>query len=335
MGARKILLGHGSGGRLMHDLIRGLLLNKLNNPVLKDLSDSALLDIKGPLAFTTDSFVVSPLFFPGGDIGKLAVCGTVNDLTVSGASPECLSLSLIIEEGFDYALLEKIVDSISKTAKQAGVKIVTGDLKVVEHQAADKIFINTSGIGRIIKGRKLSVRNICVGDKVIVSGDIARHGLSVLAKRKGLDLGFAINSDCAALNGLLVPILKKTDAIKFMRDPTRGGVATTLNEIAESSGFGIRVEEKCLPVSNKIRAACELLGIDPLYVANEGRVIIIVKKDSAEKVLNLLKKNRLGQGSEVIGSLTKENKGKVILKTSLGTERILDMLSSEPLPRIC
>jgi len=335
MASEKILLSHGSGGRLAHNLIRELFLQRFNNPILKELADSACISYKEKLAFTTDSFVVSPIFFPGGDIGKLAVCGTVNDLVMLGAVPEYLSLALIIEEGLDYKVLEKIVDSISFNTRNAGVNIVTGDLKVVEIGACDKIFINTSGIGRILKNRFISVRNIRPGDKIIVTGEIAQHGLSVLARRKELDLGFNIQSDCAALNALLIPVLKKTDAVKFMRDPTRGGVATTLNEVAEAADLGIFIDEKNIPVSSKVRAACELLGIDPLYVANEGRAILIVRKGSEKKVLSLLKKYPLGRKAQIIGQVTKENKGRVILNTALGTQRIIDMLTSEPLPRIC
>jgi hydrogenase expression/formation protein HypE len=335
MSNRKILLSHGSGGRLMHGLIKDLLLRKLTNPILKELSDSALINYKDRLAFTTDSFVVNPLFFPGGDIGKLAVCGTVNDLVMVGAVPEYLSLALIIEEGLDYKILERIIDSISIHAKKSGAHFVTGDIKVVEKGACDKIFINTSGIGRIIKNNKLSVKNIAAGDRVIVTGKIGQHGLAVLAKRKELGLGFNIHSDCSPLNDLIIPILRKTDTIAFMRDPTRGGIATTLNEIAESSLHGIVIEEKNIPISTKVKAACELLGIDPLYVANEGRAIIVVRKEAAKRVLTLLRKHPLGRNAQIIGTVVKEPKGRVILNTILGTQRIVDMLTSEPFPRIC
>lgn len=319
----------------MHNLIKGLLLKKLNNPILKELSDSACINYKDRLAFTTDSFVVSPLFFPGGDIGKLAVCGTINDLMMLGAIPEYLSLALIIEEGFDYRALEKVVDSLSFHSRKARVHFVTGDIKVVEKGACDKIFINASGIGRIIKDKKLSIKNIEPGDKIIITGNIAQHGLAVLAKRKELDLGFNIKSDCAALSGLLIPVLEKTDAIKFMRDPTRGGAATTLNEIAESAQLGILLEEKNIPVSTRVRVACELLGIDPLYVANEGRAILAVSRESVKKVLSLLRRHPLGRNAQIIGTAVRQPKGRVILNTILGTQRIVDMLTSEPLPRIC
>jgi hydrogenase expression/formation protein HypE len=335
MADQKILLAHGSGGRLAHDLIKGLFLKKFNNPILKELTDSASLDYKERLAFTTDSFVVSPIEFPGADIGKLAVCGTVNDLVMQGAEPQYLSLAFIIEEGLDYKVLEKIVASISLNAAKAKVKIVTGDLKVVEKGACDKIFINTSGIGKILKNKNLSAKCIRPADKIILTGEIAQHGLSVLAKRKELDLGFNIQSDCAALNALLIPVLKKTDAIRFMRDPTRGGVATTLNEVAEAANLGIFIDEKNIPVSSKVRAASELLGIDPLYVANEGRAILIVRKGSEKKVLSLLKKHPLGRNAKIIGEVRVEQKGRVVLNTFLGTSRIIDMLTGEPLPRIC
>jgi len=330
-----IILGHGSGGRLMHALIKDLLLKKLKNPVLKELSDSAFIDYKEKLAFTTDSFVVSPLFFSGSDIGKLAVCGTVNDLVMLGAVPEYLSLALIIEEGLEKKILERVINSIARSAKDAGVAIATGDLKVVEKGAADKLFINTSGIGRIVGKRRFSVKNIRAGDAVMVTGEIGQHGLAVLAKRKELDLGFNITSDCAALHSLLIPLVRKTDAIRFMRDPTRGGVATTLNEIAEASGFGVSLDEKAIPVSSKVRVACELLGIDPLYVANEGRAILIVRPAAAKKVVQALRRHPLGRNTRIIGAIVKKPARRVILNTILGTQRIVDMLTTEPLPRIC
>lgn len=319
----------------MHELIEKLMLKKLNNPILRELSDSAFINYREKIAFTTDSFVVSPLFFLGGDIGKLAVCGTVNDLVMQGANPEYLSLALIIEEGLDYDLLEKIVDSISCHAKKAGVCFVAGDIKVVEKGSCDRIFINTSGIGRITTKGKLSLKNIRAGDKVIVTGEIGQHGIAVLSKRKELDLGFNIRSDCNALNGLIIPVLKKTEGIRFMRDPTRGGVATTLNEVVEACGLGIIIDEKHIPVSSKVRVACELLGIDPLYVACEGRAMLIVENKNANKVLSLLKKHRLGRNAKIIGEVVKEPRKRLILNTILGTQRIVDMLTSEPLPRIC
>jgi len=331
----EILLGHGSGGRLTHELIRDALLKKLDNPVLRELGDSAVIDYKERIAFTTDSFVVSPLFFPGGDIGKLAVTGTVNDLVMLGAVPEYISLALIIEEGLRVSVLEKVIDSVARSAKEARVRVVTGDTKVVEKLAADKLFINTSGLGRVLGRRRLTLKNISPGDKIIITGNIAEHGLSVLAKRKGPGLGLNIRSDCASLAGLIIPLLEKTRAIKFMRDPTRGGVATTLNEIAEGAGLGIEIEEKKLPLSDKVRAASELLGIDPLYVANEGKALLVVSRQEAEKVVGLLKLHPLGRRAAIIGAVTRREPGRVISRTLFNTERVLDMLVSDPLPRIC
>ncbi|MDD2751775.1 MAG: hydrogenase expression/formation protein HypE [Candidatus Omnitrophica bacterium] len=335
MKTQKILLGHGSGGILTHKLIKEVFLKRLKNPVLEELGDSAYIDYREKIAFTTDSFVVSPLFFPGGDIGKLAVCGTINDLTVMGAQPEYLSLALIIEEGLDFSLLEKIADSIALTARKAGVAIATGDIKVVERGACDKLFINTAGIGRLISRKKLSPKNLVPGDKVIITGNIGQHGLAVLARRQSLDLNFHIQSDCAALNHLLLPLLKQTQAVKFMRDPTRGGLATTLNEVTQSCGLGIELEEKAIPISSQVRAACELLGIDPLYVANEGAAVLVVRKDAAGQVLRFLKKNPLAKNAKIIATVVKEHPGKVVLRTLLDTRRIVEMLTSEPLPRIC
>lgn len=319
----------------MHALIKDLFLARLDNPVLRELGDSARLPLKENTAFTTDSFVVSPLFFPGGDIGKLAVCGSINDLVMRGALPEYLSLAFIAEEGLEIAILEKVVASIASAARASGVHIATGDFKVVEKGAADKLFINTCGVGRIISKKNLSISAIRPKDKIILTGEIGMHGLAVLAKRKELSLGFNISSDCAALDKLLLPVVRKASTLRFMRDPTRGGVATTLNEIAESSGLGIVIDEKSIPVSSKVRAAGELLGIDPLYVANEGKAIIVVGAQEAHKVLAQLKKHPLGRSARIIGSVEKSPKAKVVLKTILGTERIIDMLTSEPLPRIC
>jgi len=335
MATEKILLSHGSGGGLMHNLIRGLFLEKLNNPVLGRLSDSALIDYKEKLAFTTDSFVVSPLKFPGSDIGKLAVCGTVNDLVVAGAVPEYLSVGFIIEEGLDYKVLEETVESLAGAAKKSKVMVACGDTKVVERGACDKLFINTSGIGRIVAQRIPAIENIRAGDAIIITGNIAQHGLAVLSQRKGLDLGFEIKSDCASLDSLLIPILRKTAAIRFMRDPTRGGVATTLNEIAQSGKFGIAIEEKAIPIYSKVRVAAELLGIDPLYVANEGIAVLVVEKRGAARILGLLKKHPLGRNARIIGEVLSRPKGQVVLYTLAGTSRIVDMLSSDPLPRIC
>lgn len=318
----------------MHDLIKNLILPKFNNPVLKKLSDSAVINLRDEgIAFTTDSFVVSPLFFPGGDIGKLAVSGTINDLVVSGAQPLYLSLALIIEEGLDYSLLERVLGSISTASLNSRVKIVTGDIKVVEKKACDKLFINTAGIGKVI--RPLKVDKIKPGDKIIITGRIAEHGLSILSQREGIDFGSDIKSDCASLDGLLVPLLQKSNSIKFMRDPTRGGLATTLNEIARSTNLGIVIEETNIPISGRVKAACELLGIEPLFIANEGKAVVVVNSDSSEDILKKLCQHRLGSYSRIIGEIVSSPKATVMLKTSVGTNRVVDMLASDPLPRIC
>ena len=318
----------------MHGLIRSLFLKSFDNPILAQLGDSARLKYKEELAFTTDSFVVSPLFFPGADIGKLAVCGTVNDLVMAGAEPQFLSLSLIIEEGLEEEVLEKVIKSVAFHAKKAGVMVVTGDTKVVESGAADKLFINTSGIGMIIS-KGLSMKNIRFGDKIILTGTIAEHGLAVLSGRKAADLGFNINSDCASLNSLILPLLRKRCGVKFMRDPTRGGVATTLNEIALGSCRGIIISEKDIPILPKVRADGELLGIDPLYIANEGKAILVVKAESAQKVLSLLRKSAQGSSAAIIGEFTGKYTGRVVMRTRIGTERVIDMLAGDLLPRIC
>jgi len=319
----------------MHNFIKEILLKKLNNPILGQLADSAVIGGKGKIAFTTDSFVVSPLVFPGGDIGKLAIAGTVNDLVMLGAVPEYISLALIIEEGLDQEFLERIIDSIAFYAKAARVNIVTGDTKVVEKGAADKLFINTSGIGRLVSKKELSVKNISCGDKIIITGNIAEHGLAILAKRKELSLRLNIKSDCQALHGLIIPLLKQGRGIKFMRDPTRGGLATTLNEITEGSHLGIVIDEKNIPLAEKVRVAAELLGIDPLYIANEGKAVLAVESKEADKIIASLRRHPLGRKARIIGTVVEQPRGRVILRTIFNTERVLDMLISEPLPRIC
>ena len=320
----------------MHGLIKGLALPRFNNPYLNKLGDSALIEPKKHgIAFTTDSFVVSPLFFSGGDIGKLAVCGTINDLVMSGAVPKFISLALIIEEGLEVDTLERILDSVALACKKEKVYVATGDLKVVEKGACDKIFINTSGIGYTLKGRAFTPGSIEPDDKIIVTGNIAEHGLAVLLGRRGKELKLNVKSDCASLAGLLLPVLQKTSSIRFMRDPTRGGLATTLNEIAEAADLGITLEEKKVPVSGKVKAACELLGIYPLYVANEGKALMVVEKNDSLRVLRLLKKHPQGKNARIIGKFTTQFKKRVILRTASGTERFIDMLISEPLPRIC
>jgi len=335
MDKRKILLAHGSGGSPMHELIKGLFIRKLGNPVLNELSDSARINYRQRLAFSTDSFVVKPIFFPGGDIGKLAICGTVNDLLMLGARPEYVSLALIMEEGFPYQTLERIVSSIAVAAKNSGVQVATGDMKVVEKGACDAIFINTSGIGRIIYGRPLGLAGIKPRDKIIITGNIGQHGLSILAKRKDLGLAFNIKSDCQPLNSLIIPVLKKVKSIKFMRDPTRGGIATTLNEITQNSGLSVEIEEDKLPVSGSVRSACELMGIDPLYVANEGIAVIIAGRTDADKIVCMLKGHPLGRNARIIGEVKSSPRFKVVLRTTVGASRIVGMLTADPLPRIC
>ncbi|MGD0352809.1 MAG: hydrogenase expression/formation protein HypE [Dehalococcoidia bacterium] len=335
MNDETILLAHGSGSRLSHDLIEKNFLPPLTNPLLARLDDSAVFDLSGRLAFTTDSYVVSPIFFPGGDIGKLAVCGTVNDLSMSGAAPLYLSLSFIIEEGLTIGKLKKVVGSIKAAAEEAGVNIVTGDTKVVNRGSADKLFINTSGIGIIPEGVDISGANAKLGDKIILSGTIGDHGIAVMSQREGLKFSVPVQSDCAPLNKLVSQMLEASRRIHCLRDPTRGGLATTLNEFARQSGVGIRIEEEKIPVLDAVRAACELLGFDPLYVANEGKLVAIVAPNDAGKILARMKRNKYGADAAVIGEVTDEHKGKVILKTRLGASRIVDMLSGELLPRIC
>jgi len=330
-----ILLAHGSGSKLSHDLIEKLLLPPLDNPLLAKLDDSAVFDFSGRLAFTTDSYVVSPIFFPGGDIGKLAICGTVNDLAMSGATPLYLSLSLIIEEGLALAELKKVVDSIKAATEEAGVKIIAGDTKVVNRGGADKLFINTSGIGVVQQGVDISGANARVADKVILSGAIGDHGIAVMSQREGLKFSVPVQSDCAPLHGLVSEMLDASSQIHCLRDPTRGGLATSLNEFARQSKVGIRIEEERIPVHDGVRAACELLGFDPLYVANEGKLVAIVASEDAERVLSRMKRNRYGVDACVIGEVADERRGRVIMKTRLGASRIVDMLSGELLPRIC
>lgn len=335
MNDETILLAHGSGSRLSHELIEKSFLPPLTNPLLARLDDSAVFELSGQLAFTTDSYVVSPIFFPGGDIGKLAVCGTINDLAVSGAVPLYLSLSFIIEEGLSLGELKKVVSSVKAAAEESGVKIVTGDTKVVNRGSADKLFINTSGIGTIPEGIAISGVNAKAGDKVILSGNIGDHGIAVMSQREGLKFSVPVQSDCAPLNKLVSQMLEASSQIHCMRDPTRGGLATTLNELARQSKVGIRIEEDKIPIHDGVRAACELLGFDPLYVANEGKLVAIVAPDGTEKILAKMKRNQYGHDASIIGEVTDEHKGKVIMKTRLGASRIVDMLSGELLPRIC
>ncbi|HEY97721.1 MAG TPA: hydrogenase expression/formation protein HypE [Dehalococcoidia bacterium] len=330
----KILLAHGSGGKLSHDLIESFL-PELSNPMLDKLDDSAVFDLSGRLAFTTDSYTVNPIFFPGGDIGKLAVCGTVNDLSMSGARPLYLSLSFIIEEGLPVADLKKILVSIKNTAAEAGVKIITGDTKVVNRGSADRIFINISGIGVIPEGVDISAANARPGDKIIINGNIGDHGIAVLSQREGLEFKLPVPSDCAPLNGLVSEMLAASKKIRCLRDPTRGGLATTLNDFAEQSSFGIIIEEERIPVHRAVMAACELFGFDPLYIANEGKLAAVVAAEDAEVILAEMKRNKYGKDAVIIGEVVAGHPGQVVMKTTLGASRIVDMPVGELLPRIC
>ena len=307
----------------------------LANPVLDKLDDSAVIDFSGRLAFTTDSYVVSPLFFPGGDIGKLAVCGTVNDLSMSGAKPLYLSLSFVIEEGLPLSELEEIIGSVKRASQEAGVKIVTGDTKVVHRGSADRLFINTSGIGLIPDGVDISGSNARPGDRVLLSGTIGEHGIAVLSRREGLSFSTQLESDCAPLNRLVADMLNASPNIHCLRDPTRGGLATTLNELAKQSGVSIRIEEERVPVREEVLAACEMLGLDPLYIANEGKLVSIVKAEDEDIILEAMRGNHYGIEAVTIGEVSSQNPGRVVMKTSLGSTRIVDMMVGDPLPRIC
>ncbi|MCL2615296.1 MAG: hydrogenase expression/formation protein HypE [Dehalococcoidia bacterium] len=332
----RILMAHGSGGKLSHELITQCFASKLNNQWLSRMDDAAVIDCAGgQLAFTTDSYVVTPLFFPGGDIGKLAVCGTVNDLAVSGAVPQYLSLSFILEEGLLFADLERVIDSIQRTAAEANVAIVTGDTKVVPHGKADGIFINTSGIGRVMPDIRVSGSNVRAGDAIIISGNIGDHGMAIMAQREGLRFDGDLASDCAPLNALIADMLDVCPQMHCMRDPTRGGVATTLNEIAAQSGVGMLIGDDAVPVRPSVRALCEMLGLDPLYVANEGKLLAFAPADAAESLLGVMHANKYGRDAAVIGTVTADNPGQVVLRTKLGTSRILAMLAGDIMPRIC
>jgi len=331
----KILLAHGSGGKLAHELVEKSFVKAFSNPFLAKLDDSAVIDFSGRLAFTTDSYVVSPIFFPGGDIGKLAVCGTVNDLAMSGAKPLYLSLSFIIEEGLPQSELNQVVDSVQKAAQEAGVEIITGDTKVVHRGSADKLFINTAGVGIIPEGVDISGSNARPGDKVILSGTIGDHGIAVISQREGLSFSTQLESDCAPLGGLVAEMLNASPNIHCLRDPTRGGLATSLNELAKQSKVSIRIEEEKIPVREEVLAACEMLGFDPLYVANEGKLVAIVPAEDAEKVLQAMRENNYGKGAAIIGEVGAEHPGRVVMKTCLGASRIVDMLVGDLLPRIC
>jgi len=329
---KKIEIGHGSGGRLTRNLIENIFLKYINSAELRPLEDAAYIKLRGDnMAVTTDSYVVRPLFFPGGDIGKLAVCGTVNDLVVSGAVPRYLSIGFILEEGFPFSNLEDIVKSISETCEAAGVSIVTGDTKVVEKNKCDGMYINTTGVGEIIKPLPLS--NVSAGDAVIVTGTLGDHGTAVAIARNEFDIKAPLLSDCASLNGLLLPLLK-IDGLRWMRDPTRGGVVTVLAELSETTGLGVEISEDRLPVREDVRFISDMLGYDPLYLANEGKAIIITSPESVDNVISVLKEHPLGKNAALIGNISSDF-NKVRLRTTIGGSRLLDMLEEDMLPRIC
>jgi hydrogenase expression/formation protein HypE len=337
-GEDKILLSHGNGGRMMHHLIENLFLKYFENTILNEQTDAAILPVNAPeMAFTTDSFVIDPLFFPGGNIGKLAVCGTVNDLAVSGANPLYISVSFIIEEGFSMKELELIVRSLAEEARKAQVIVVTGDTKVVNKGKCDKLFINTAGIGSVRKENRLvsKARNIQPGDLIFINGTIGDHGMAVMSARESFNFKTPVISDCASLNHLIRQVLDQSSQVKFMRDPTRGGVATVLNELAGKIGLGIEIDESVLPVTKGVTAMCELLGFDPLHIANEGKVLIVADPTEGDHILEIMKKNNLGGQSVIIGRVTGDHPGKVMLKTETGGRRIIDSLTGDPLPRIC
>ena len=331
-----ILLGHGGGGKLSAELVEHLFLPAFRNEQLEGLGDSAVFNINGSrLAMSTDSFVVRPLFFPGGNIGELAVNGTVNDIAMSGAKPLYLSVGFIIEEGLSLELLGNIVDSMAAAAKTAGVQLITGDTKVVDKGHGDGVFINTSGVGLIPNALEIGPQKAQVGDVVIISGTIGDHGMAVMSVREGLEFETAIESDTAALNHLIADMLAVTPNIHVLRDPTRGGVASSLNEIAQSSQVGIVLDERALPVKRAVRSACEMLGMDPLFVANEGKLIAIVPSDDAEAVLATIRSNPLGKDAVAIGQVVEQHPGVLVAKTGIGGTRVIAMQIGSQLPRIC
>ena len=332
-----VLLAHGGGGRLTHMLIERMFLPAFDNPALETLHDGAILDVDGTrLALSTDSFVVSPLFFPGGDIGLLAVHGTVNDLAMCGARPVCLSAGLILEEGLPMEDLWRIVRSMQGAAQAVGVPIVTGDTKVVDRGKGDGVFINTSGLGLIPAGVHVSPRRAQPGDLVLINGAIAVHGIAIMSLREGLEFETALASDTAPLHDLVARMLEAAgDRVHVLRDPTRGGVASALNEIAAQSRVGIHLQETHIPIAEEVRGACEILGLDPLYVANEGKCLAIVARETAEAVLAAMRDHPLGQQSAIIGEVVADHPGKVWMRSRIGGTRIVDMLSGEQLPRIC
>ncbi|HEX3718466.1 MAG TPA: hydrogenase expression/formation protein HypE [Verrucomicrobiae bacterium] len=333
---KEIVLAHGSGGKLSHQLIQRMLLPQFRNELLEPLHDGAVFSVNGVnLAFSTDSFVVNPIFFPGGDIGKLAICGTVNDLAMCGAKPMYLSAGFILEEGFRMDEFWRVVESMKKTAEEAGVMLVTGDTKVVDRGKGDKIFINTSGIGIIEPGIRIAPSRARVGDKIIINGPMAVHGIAIMSVREGLAFETEIISDCAPLNGLVAAMLKVCPDIHVLRDPTRGGIASAMSEIAEQANVGIHLDEAAIPISEEVKGACEILGFDPLYVANEGKLLAIVAREKAGIVLEAMRGNPRGGEAAIIGEVVENHPGFVTMRTRIGGNRVVDMLSGEQLPRIC
>lgn len=331
-----IVLGHGSGGKLSAELVRDIFLPAFQNPALARLDDQAIVTVgSSRLAISTDSFVVKPLFFPGGDIGSLAVHGTVNDLAMGGARPLYLSVGFIIEEGLSMDVLRQVVESVRRAADAAGVQVITGDTKVVEKGSGDELFINTTGLGIVPAGVELSANRARPGDKVLLSGSIGEHGIAIMAQREGLEFESTIESDSAALHTLVADMLNVTHSIRCMRDPTRGGLSSTLNEIAEQSRAGIALEERAILVHDEVRGACEMLGLDPLYVANEGKLVAIVAAEAADAVLAAMRRHPLGLNANIIGAVVEDRQHLVIMRTPLGTTRIVDMLAGDQLPRIC
>jgi hydrogenase expression/formation protein HypE len=338
---QQIVLGHGSGGKLTADLIDHIFLPAFKNPILDKLDDQAVVAVGGArLAFTTDSFVVTPIFFPGGDIGRLAVNGTVNDLAMSGARPLYLSAAFILEEGLAVDDLRRVVESMRAAAAEAGVQFVTGDTKVVNRGKGDQVFITTTGIGVVENGVNISADRARPGDQIILSGYIGDHGMAIMSQREGLEFEGAIESDCASLNGLVASMLAAPSAggedfIHCLRDPTRGGAATTLNEIAKRAGVGMVLQEPSIPVRDTVKGACEVLGLDPLYVANEGKLLAVVAPDMAQAVLGQMQQHPLGRDAAIIGEVVAEHPGMVLMKTQIGGTRVLDVMFGEQLPRIC
>jgi hydrogenase expression/formation protein HypE len=331
----EILMAHGDGGKLARNLVAEAFVEALANPILERLDDSAIVELNGRTAFTTDSYVVTPIFFPGGDIGRLAVCGTVNDLATSGARPLYLSLSLIIEEGLPREDLDRVIASVREAADEAGVVVVTGDTKVVDRGSADKLYINTAGIGAIPEGVDITGDAARPGDVVLLSGSLGDHGIAVMSQREGIAFSTRLTSDCAPLNRMVSEMLDASPRIHCLRDPTRGGLATTLNEIARQSRARILIEETSIPVKEEVAAACEMLGLDPLYMANEGKLVAVVPASDVGDVLQAMRRSRYGEEAVIVGEVVPGEPGRVAMRTRLGTTRIVDMLSGGALPRIC